>query len=253
MGSWCTSIVTPGKMVGIVYTMRRMRKLPSYSKHYYTKSYTNIFDRWGYPSSACGKNNLDRLKLNELEQLKYKKRNKYNLIIILVDICSKCLEFIDFFGNFAWVKGHLITLPTFTQTGGREVGNSNYVRNIHHFPPWRRWWPRQSPGNQSCTWKHLMMTVYWGRLSEALSDWNKSCLVDFFHCSKNIRTLACDTEVREEQNTVPIWMSQRTPEISTAMNISGKTPQHSLPSFNRKKNHRIHPHCRKLFPKLPIL
>ena len=122
MGSWCTSIVTPGKMVGIVYTMRRMRKLPSYSKRYYTKSYTNIFDRWGYPSSACGKNNLDRLKLNELEQLKYKKRNKYNLIIILVDICSNFLEFIDFFGNFAWVKGHLITLPTFTQTGGREVG-----------------------------------------------------------------------------------------------------------------------------------
>ena len=80
-----------------------------------------------------------------------------------------------------------------------------------------------------------MMTVYWGRLSEALSHWNKSCLVDFFHCSKNIPTHGCDTKVREEQHTVPIWMLQRTPEISTAMNISGKTSQHSLPSFNRKK------------------
>ena len=112
--------------------------------------------------------------------------------------------------------------------------NSNYVRNIHHFPPWRRWWPRQSPGNQSCTWKHLMMTVYWGRISEALSHWNKSCLVDFFHCSKNIRTLGCDTKVREEQHTVPTWILQRTPEISTAMNISRRTPQHSLPPCIRK-------------------
>lgn len=79
-----------------------------------------------------------------------------------------------------------------------------------------------------------MMTVYWGRLSEALSHWNKSCLVDFFHCSKNIRTLGCDTKVREEQHTVPTWILQRTPEISTAMNISRRTPQHSLPPCIRK-------------------